>query len=221
MKNELRIEGIYDKRTIQLLQEQRINDFGFDFCPRSFNFIQEHVFLKEIIPLLSRNQKIYLKFPNSNDLMLKRIVKDLNQENVNQDNIFFEFSDIVNQEDLDKFEYQFLINYSQNLNISKIQSKLLKGIIFDFTFLESLNSKNLLNSFVRNFYSQNTTVLNENIQLILKADWPSNLLQSLFHLMDFNLLSLPINSNIEICYRNVDINKLKQEIRLISKNLIV
>lgn len=220
MKNELRIEGIYDKRTIQLLLEHNVKDFGFDFCPRSFNFIQEHIFIKDFIPVFNQSHKIYLKFSNMNDLMINRIIKDLSNANINKENIYFEFTELDKQEELVHFQYNFFVHYSQSLNISKIHSEKFKGVIFDFSFLENLHTKNLLNSFISNFYTQNISILSKELHFILKADWPSNLIQGLFNLMDFNLLSLPINSNIEICYRNVDINKLKHEIKLVSKNLI-
>jgi hypothetical protein len=57
--------------------------------------------------------------------------------------------------------------------------------------------------------------------MLLKVDWHNNLLTSLLDLFEFNLLSFPINSKIEVCYRNVDLKKLSFEMNLLKKNSII
>ena len=54
--------------------------------------------------------------------------------------------------------------------------------------------------------------------MLLKSDWDHNLLTTLFDLFEFDLLSFPINSKIEVCYRNVDLKKLSSEMTILSKN---
>jgi hypothetical protein len=60
--------------------------------------------------------------------------------------------------------------------------------------------------------------LNNEKKIILRIDWNSNVFPSLFDYFDFDLMSFPINSKIEICYRNVDLKKLTSEMAHVEKN---
>ena len=89
MEQQLRIDGIYDKRTLKHLKDQGIKDFCFDFSPKSFNFIQEYVFLEQILNLLNSSDRIFLHFSKANDPMIKKIVVDIKKAGNSLDYIFF------------------------------------------------------------------------------------------------------------------------------------
>ena len=55
MSERIRIEGIYSGKTLEELSSNKVFDFVFDFRPKSFNFIQEHHFLKIIKELILQN----------------------------------------------------------------------------------------------------------------------------------------------------------------------
>ena len=94
-----------------------------------------------------------------------------------------------------------------------------RGFIFDIKFFEYLFINNLLQTFASNFYTTYAQNILEEHFLILQSDWDSDRLNSIFEFFEFDLLSFPINSKIEVCYRNVDLHKLTKEMKLISKNL--
>lgn len=217
MEQKLRIDGIYDKRTLKHLKEQGIKDFCFDFSPKSFNFIQEYVFLEQILNLLNYSDRIFLHFSRSNDPMIQKIIDDLKKAGHSLDNIFFEFDEWSKDITPINFEYNFLLNFSSDVDVSKLMGKNCRGLIFNFEFFEELHRSRSIQNFSNNFYTKYYTTLNENCLMLLKIDWNNNLQTSIFDLFEFDLISFPINSKIEICYRNVDFNKLRCELDILKK----
>jgi hypothetical protein len=218
MEQKLRVEGIYDKRTLNHLKSLGLKDFCFDFSPKSFNFIQEYVFLEQILNLLDPSDKVFLHFARSNDPMVFKLIDDLKKTGHSLSNVYFEFDEWSNEIGPIDFSYNYLINFTNDSDPSKLIGKNFKGFIFNFEFFESLHRSNLLNNFATNFYTRYHSKLNEESVMLLKIDWHNNLLTSLFELFEFNLLSFPINSKIEVCYRNVDLKKLSNEMDLFQKN---
>ncbi|MFA6239236.1 MAG: hypothetical protein WC635_17990 [Bacteriovorax sp.] len=221
MGQKLRIEGIYDKRTLRHLKDQGLKDFCFDFSPKSFNFIQEYVFLEQLLSLLGSSDRVFLHFDRSNDPMVAKLINDLTKAGHALDNIFFEFDEWSPESTPLNFSFKYLVNFSKSTDPSKLIGKNFKGFVFDFNFFEELHHSNLLNNFAVNFYTRYHNILNEQNLMLLKIDWNNNLLASLFELFEFNLLSFPINSKIEVCYRNVDLNKLSNEMKVLRKNSFI
>lgn len=218
MAHNFKIEGIYDQRTLKLLKTQGLKDFGFNFSPKSFNFIQEHVFLDELVPLLDGNDNIHLHFSRSNDSMIAKVLADLAKTGFKSENVYLncdEWTDIPHNHGI-----KFYLNYSSDINMSYCNSEYFSGMIFDFAFFEDLHIRGVLNNFITNFYTHFNKLLNNEKKIILRIDWSSNVFPTLFDYFDFDLMSFPINSKIEICYRNVDLKKLASEMAMIEKNSI-
>lgn len=215
MEYRIKIDGIYDERTLLLLKSKGIEDFGFSFSPKSFNFIQEHIFLTKLIPLLSEKDRLWLHFSRSNDPMILKVLEDLKKININREKIFL-YCDEWPQPPPE--DVNFILNYSCINELENFNRHLFAGIVFDFTFLEELHGNNLLNNFISNFYTTYNTILNKKI--ILYTDWNHNIFPTLLEHFDFDMISFSINSKIEICYRNVDLNKLKHEINMLEKDKI-
>jgi hypothetical protein len=218
MEQKLRIDGIYDKRTLNHLKSLGLKDFCFDFSPKSFNFIQEYVFLEQILKLIEPSDKIFLRFNRSNDPMVNKLIEDIKKNGHSLKNIYFEFDEWSAEVSSINFEYNYLLNFSKDNDPIKLIGKNFKGFIFQFDFFENLHRSDLIDSFTRNFFSKYSAVLGAESLMLLKIDWHNNLISSVFDLFDFDLLSFPINSKIEVCYRNVDFNKLNSEMKLLKKN---
>lgn len=217
MVHRVRIDGIYDQRTLNHLKQTELRDFSFDFSPRSFNFIQEHVFLEQLVPLLTDNDRIFFHFNRSNDPMVTKLADDSRKAGVRPENIFFEFDEWSQEINTETFPHQYLLHYSGEQNVPKTLGPNFFGFTFEFSFLENLFHKNLLTRFSTNFYTRFGTRLNESHQLVLKMQWNSNIISSLFELFDFDLISWPIGPEIEVCYRNVDLKKLSNEMTMLKK----
>ncbi len=221
MEQRLRIEGIYDQRTLKHLKTFGMKDFCFDFSPRSFNFIQEYVFLEHILSQIGSTDRIFLHFLRSNDPMVLKIIEDLNKFKFNMNNVYFEFDEWSEEIKPINFSCNYLLNFSHGIDHAKFIGNNFQGFIFNFKFFEELHNLNLLNNFATNFYTRYHSIVSEKSLMLLKVDWGDNLLTTVFDLFEFNLISLPINSKIEVCYRNVDLKKLNNEMDLLKKiNLI-
>lgn len=217
MEHDLKIEGIYDQRTLKLLKEKGLRDFGFNFSPKSFNFIQEHVFINELIPLLDPNDRIHLHFVRSNDPMIEKVINDAERAGVTRNHIYIECDEWVNEPET--FGVYYYLNHHSQLDLNQCKGDFFAGIIFDFSYFNELHGRGVLNNFITNFYTHFSKVLTKDKKIILRADWNTNIFPSLFDYFDFDLLSLSINSKIEICYRNVDLTKLTKEMELIEKTI--
>lgn len=218
MEQKLRIEGIYDQRTLKYLKERGVKDFCFDFSPVSFNFVQEYVFLDQILNLLDSSDRIFLHFTRSNDPMVNKLAFDLEKAGRSLENIFFEFDEWSNDVLPSHFNFNFLINFSKEADPAKLIGPNFKGFVFNFDYFEEMHRLNLLTNFATNFYTRYHSRLPQNHLMLLRINWHSNLLASLFDLFEFNLLSFPINSSIEVCYRNVDLKKLNSEMDILKKS---
>lgn len=214
MNHTIKIDGIYDKRTLKLLKSKNFRHFGFDFSPRSFNFIQEHIFLSDLIPLLDTNDKISLHFDRSNDPMIKKVIEDLGSVGIKKENIYLECEiwPVAPQE----LGINYYIKFNHEIDIQLLNDRLFAGLIFEFAFFEDLKQKKVINNFVTNFYTRFSTYLADK-EVVLKMDWDQNIFPTLFEYFEFDKISLPINSKIEICYRNVDLKKMTDEMVIIEK----
>jgi hypothetical protein len=218
MGQKLRIEGIYDQRTLKHLKQKGLKDFCFDFSPRSFNFIQEYVFLEQLLSLLDTNDRVFLHFARSNDPMVSKLIEDLKKAGHSLYNVFFEFDEWTDEVSPINFQNNYLLNFSKDIDSGKMIGSAFRGFIFNFEFFEDLQRKKLLATFASNFYTRFELKMNQDSLMLLKIDWNSNLLVTLFDLFEFDLLSFPINSKIEVCYRNVDLKKLSSEMEILQKN---
>lgn len=218
MEPKFRIEGIYDKRTLKHLKLQGLKDFCFDFSPKSFNFVQEYVFFEQLLDLIDPADRIFLRFSRSNDPMVGKLIDDLKKAGRSLSNVYFEFDEWSKDVGPLDFSCNYLLNFAKGEDPSKSMGSNFRGFIFRFEFFHELYQSNLLNNFASNFYTRYHNRLDSENLMMLKMDWDSNLMVSLFELFEFNLLSIPINSKIEVCYRNVDLRKLSNEMEFLQKN---
>lgn len=219
MSLNLKIDGIYDLRTLLHLREMGIGDFGFDFSPRSFSFIQRHVFLKILLPEILLSEKIILKFDSSQDPMIKVLVEDVRNFRGSLENTYIELKS-WDQNDLDYFEEKeipFLLVYSKNLKIN-FSHKFLHGVILEYNLLYDIYENNVYFNFVTNLLLQLKMASNKELALILSSNWGDDLYAAITESLDFECYSRPINGQVEICYRNVDLKKITNEIHVFTNS---
>lgn len=217
----MRIEGLYDLRTLRTLKDSGIFDYGFDFRPTSFNFLQQYRFMDLMAQLDDSKSRYYLHFCNEADFVIAKFVEDLKKhysENTDygtfKDKVALEFSDYCTASFYDSFETPYYWNFHQERPLKDyLKSKHIKGLIFDFKWLHEKHEKGEFDSFFAHFLQVAAPFIRERkLEFILKIDWDSHLFDSLFDYVDFKLLSLPVNEKIEVCYRNVDLNKASKNI---------
>ena len=214
MQTFLKIDGIYDTRTLKYLKSQGIKNYGFDFSPKSFNFIQEHVFLDQLVPILSSNDKMTLSFTRSNDPMIAKVLLDLKKSGFDLNNVAVVCDEWpINPKDSG---YNYFINYDPTLKPELLNSPQFKGLIFSYSLFAQMHENNVLNTFMANFYTRFGQLIDQK-ETLMKVEWRDNIFPSLLDIFDIDQLSFSINDDIESCYRNVDLKKLESEMELLKK----
>jgi hypothetical protein len=215
---KIQIHGIYDSRTLKSIQNENIRDFSFDFSPRSFNFIQEHVFLDLLKNTLNENDNIYLTFDHESDYMISKLLKDIKNFRPLLKNVFLIFKNINALEKVTS-EVPFFIHYDHQLKSSIVNSPNCRGVLIDFFIIEEAFLNNSVNKFYSNFLIRFNTFINENKSLILKVSWSDHLISSVLDIIDINFIYIELNNEVEICYRNIDLKKVQRELSLKKKYL--
>lgn len=214
MIQSFRIDGIYDKRTLKLLKEKGVRDFCFDFSPKSFSFVQEHVFLSDLLPLIDEKDQIFFYFARSDDPMIKKLYADIGSlsKRAILECAEWPIDPLV-------LGHKYLLNYIEAFDSTLIDNNDFQGIIIEYEVLEKQYKSGKLRSFLLDIHHKMPEHIQGSKKIILKANFGENIQSSLIDSIGFELLSFSINSKIEICYRNVDLNKLSIEIDL-QKNLL-
>lgn len=211
---KLKFNGVYDKRTVKFLNENNIHDFSLDFRPKSLNFIQIH--LAEQIVKSNLLSSFYLEFDNEKDFIINKVIKDLH-ELVPKERLFLEFKDDLESDFYDSFGCPYYLYIDSNVKVSAqfLSGKNLKGIVLDGDFLVNHHVNGTFPSLVNNIYS---IIKNRSIDLdiCLFRDWTIDLFPSIDAYFDFDKICLPINSNIEKCFRNVDLKRVESELKHLS-----
>lgn len=170
--------------------------------------------------------RYYLHFNNEADFVVEKIISDL-KETIQKlpfpvdfsRQFFLEFSDSKNLYDYDQFDLWHYRYYNSNLKLPEIfKYKKLKGIILDYKELLKIFRSGVLSQFIQNL----SQVLyagghQSRYELGINLDWDDPIYQILFDYIDFDFISLSINSKIEVCYRNLDLERFDTELRHIAK----
>ena len=220
MSARIKINGIYDKRTLNSLDLLNVGDVGFDFRPTSMNFLQQHVALELLKDFQAETRQFTLHYQNEPDFIIQKMVDDIKELEgfSHQHKVSLEFSDIKDHRFYDQFETPFYWHFDYKSSLKDIlNSKFIKGIIIPFHILEEAHKTNTLYKLVKNFHSQAFDKINNgNLELGLSLEWDSDIFPSIVEFFDFDLLSLSVNNKVEVCYRNVDLLKIKEGIEYLK-----
>ena len=216
----IRIEGIYDKRTLEILREENINDFSFDFRPKSFNFLQQYRFMDIMASYYSPKKRYYCHFCDEAPNVIQKITTDL-REALGlggppwAQSFFLEFSGHESPEAMDAHGMPFLWHYSPQHPLAPIlRCQFLKGIVLEYEFLRKLHEEEMPYHFRQHFLESSASFLKERQgELFLRRSWDSDIFPSLYELLDFTVTSIPIDNKIENSYRRVDLQRMRREIK--------
>jgi len=208
---QLKMNGIYDERTLKCLEKRDILLLGLDFRPRSFNFLQEHKFF-ELLENIEQESKLkkghfFLHFQNEAPFVIEKILADIKNYCYDSGWSFskfsLEFSDTQLSSYYDLFETPFLWHYTPGGSLKEVMKcRYLEGIVLSHKQLEEFHREGKLYSFLQTFHSLTT---DKPMKIFLSLNWDTNLITSLFELFDFDGVSLEIDRQVETCYRNVNL----------------
>ena len=214
LEPKLKFNGIYDKRTVKFLNENNVYNFSLDFRPRSLNFIQIH--LAQQIVKSNETSNFFLEFENEKEFVISKVLREIS-DLVPEGKLYLEFSDHLESKFYEQFNcpYYLHIDSLAKINSEYLSGRNLKGVIFDGKFLASQHLNGSFSSLINNFYSI-VKARSIDLELCIFKDWTLDLFPSIEAYFDFDKVCLPINSNIEKCFRNVDLNKIKSELKHLS-----
>jgi hypothetical protein len=210
------LNGVYDQRTLKFLRSEGFKSFGFEFNPRSFNFIQEYNFLELYKNVLDELDTVFLHFITTDDFMISKLILDM--KNIRpMENVFFVFDYITPK--IADYNINYIVIYNHNLTRTLLDSNYLKGLIIDHSIIEDTYNKAVLQNFCSNLMLRFPIIFNDDFKLILNLQWTDNIISSMFDFLEINAIQFNLNSEVEICYRNVDFTKLRSEFNLKKKYL--
>jgi len=205
---KFKIDGIYDSRTLIELKNEGVDHFSFDFNPRSFNFLQERVFLKLLDSVLNETDKIFLHFTDNRDFMVFKIRDEIIKRRGNLHNVYFEFDQFFSDLQIPS-DIKYILMYEPSIFLIQSHLDQVEGFIFKHDQLNKIEREGNLTQFYGNFYTHFKTIDLDSKYFILKTDWQENINKKCLEVFDFNIVSYVLNSDVEVCYRNVDLAKLK------------
>ncbi len=211
---KLVLDGIYDKRSFQFANTHAKGIYGFDFRPRSFNFVQAYV-VEELLAdsLFNENDIIELHFENDSEIIVNSIVSQVANHHSNI-RLNFGTSSIHQKSYLESFGKAFSVIFDAKDSNAyhKVLSPLCQSVVFDYEFLHDLSATGQLDRFIINFYSKVMKAKNDKFEIGIRLNWDSNLSSSVIESIGPNYIKFEISPQVERCYRNIDVPKLSEYI---------
>jgi len=212
--NDIRVHGIYDLATIEVLKEQKVSHWAFDFRPRSLNFIQAYK-LEEILYKEGMHaDSVTLHFSNEKDFVVKKVITDLMKAYPQiKGRLFLEFSDTQSVFYYESFGLPFYTHYmSDRLSQDFLSSPFLKGLILGSDLLDEILANELERNFLMNLFSYNPKMLARPIDFVLNTTQNTVFYRSFFEFLDFKVVSLVLGPELEINYRHINFDLLRHKL---------
>lgn len=224
---DIRIDGIYDGRTIDFLRKNEVSHLGFNFSPKNLNFLQQKDFLQLMGQETSLKETYYLNFSYDSSHVMRHLLERIKTQfyerglDFQQYHLYLEFENdqVLNDNDLpSELVNGVFWHYRPDTHVLKdiLKVKNLKGIFLHYRDLYEMHDRGTLFSFVQNFMASFYAGFSdtdrqheeEALKLGLICDWDSDFFPSLFELFDFDILSYSVTSEVEVCFRNVDLDRV-------------
>ena len=214
MSISIKIDGIYDEQTLLSCVEEGVSHFGFDFRPKSFNFLQQHVFMEMLKKFDRPDFYFHLHFDSESDFVVKKFCDDILKIKNFSDKYILNFEELNSVDFFSQFSFPFIVKYRPGLDYSDFfENKYFKGFTFDYfeleeNYLQNLNSQ-YANKLLTNIFQK---ISDRNLLSILKVDWDTHFHTGLFEFLSFSHISLSINQKMEISYRNPNVAEISRNI---------
>lgn len=198
----LKIDGVFDKSSLKSVIDLNLKYITFDMRPDSFNFVQLYV----IEDLIKNSQgfayHFVLQYAVEKDFMIRNAVDKL-KPLLNQDqNLILQFEALYNVEFCDSFNTDFSMTYSNMRTIEPfLNSKHCKIIRLEADLITSLERTGILYEELAQLFNK---LKGKDIQVELAIDWKGSIAESIFDFFEFNLISFPINQDVQSGYRQID-----------------
>ena len=219
MNPSVRIEGIYGEQYVDLLAKEDICSFTLDFRPKSFNFLQHHIFLEILNSSRNRPTNIFLHFDQAPNFVIQKFIDDGKSvlRSINPGcpiQLLLEFSDAREITFYEQFAHPFIWHWHPLADFEKILGcPHLKGVVFSYEQILKQYDQGRFDDFYKNICSNFIPQLKKkNCYIILAVDWSHELLPSVLEFMEVDIFSYPINKHVELAYRVPNVALLKEKL---------
>ncbi len=226
MNTRLKVTGVYDQQTMDLLTKEGVTSFGFDFRVRSFNFLQQYSFLELIEKNFQTNFNYDLIYQDEKDFVIAKMIADLDEQLKKSghslkalNNFTLHFTDAKGRDFYDSFKMPYIWEFHPMEDLEKMaQSEYLKGIVLPYNLLEDYQAQGSFHQFVADFLRKlSGGGVRNKISLGLKCEWKSDFFPSLNEFLVFEYLQLPVDSTIEQSYRHISPELVKSSVGEVRK----
>lgn len=207
------LEGLYDSKTFRKQNTHGLNTLVFDCNPKSLQFVQAHTII-EILKTAVMATNVVLKFHHEKSFMIDSLVNQiLKESSISSENIQVWIN--ADAEWLNQPTFNFKVIYGTFKTKNFLENQFFKGFVFDASDFE--------NNYAQNS-EQKVLVL---LQLLKGKKYQHTLVLSPFDSLPMALIDyleighfiVRINADVEVCYRNVDQDKLSTCFTQLKKNL--
>ena len=91
------------------------------------------------------------------------------------------------------------------------------GFTFDYSFLDEIHLRGSFDRWVGEYY-RSISFLDRQLIHYLNRQWDADIFPSLYELLDFDYVGLGITSDVEVCFRNVDLKLFAKQVEYIRKH---
>jgi hypothetical protein len=222
MKNLIRLDGIYNIKTLNAARSMGIQSFQFDFRPRSFNFLQLHAFQEMIETPSKVKEEYFLHFSEEKDFLINKVIEDTTnilEKGPIDYSIILEFSDEKEAQFYDQFNTPFYWCYSPGSSVEEVlQCYNLRGIVWSLDLLQEFGQSRSLELIFDQFWDNyGEHIRRMKLKNLIKGIRPLAFLQGVLNMMPFDFVSIPVDHHFESSYRKIDVDSLKTEIEIFGK----
>lgn len=210
MDYQLKVNGIYDQRTLEAVVSMGIKHLGFCFRPLSPYLMASTTFFDEILPKIPFGSFVYFEFENQLDPMIRYLSEKLSSRNEAFQRVSICLVKITGNEECLFHSNQILeIRYDEeNLKEAKFLKKV-SGLNLNYSQLQDMRKGQKFNHF---FSSLEQFSLRDELELEIRVSSEASLEKKDLNLFDIGRISLEINPELEVCYRNVNLEKLTRRL---------
>ena len=219
LERRMLIFGIYGQEALLLSKKLGVEQFGFDFRPKSFNFLQGYRFIKLLNSLGHHRYQYFLHYAHDQNFIIDRMIKDVaEQTDVSRKQLILVFSGSQGGEFYQQFGLRFAWFFESLRILSKLVNyDLFQEVILDYCELEFLHGRGraiLLLKEVRDICASRSDV-----KISLRLPWELDILASVFDFFYFDRYLLAISSGVERAYREVDAGKFTRSFQQVAGQL--
>lgn len=218
-----KVSHIYDSRTVAALKELGIRHFGFCFHPKNIRFLQHIEFLKILSEHLDSNTYFYLDIRGESSSLVDHLLAQVKEVSAQKGISFQNGNIILETNHFYDFNIFHLLHFSllDPVEVGPLDQRIqqLSGFVFNYQELNDSHQKELIYNMKNDFSTHFSSAINEKTQLSCQVKFRDDIYASILKIFNINMISVGIDEDVEVCFRNVDLQKLTKELKILMSKI--